>query len=71
LLQAIEYQDQGHDTEAWKETSLTALRTDEGRELARAIGSTSPQWWGAFARSYHELRAATRARRQLEEQTAD
>ena len=62
LLQAIEYQDQGHDTEAWKETSITALRTEAGRELARAIGSTSPQWWSAFARSYHELRAASRGR---------
>jgi 5'-deoxynucleotidase YfbR-like HD superfamily hydrolase len=62
LLQAIEYEAQGHDTEAWKETSLTALRTDAGRELARAIGSTSPQWWSAFAASYHELRASTRAR---------
>ncbi len=69
LLQAIEYQAQGHDTEAWKDTSLAALRTDAGRELARAIGSTSPQWWSAFAKSYHELRASTRARRQLEENT--
>jgi len=67
LLQAIEYQAQGHDTEAWKDTSLAALRTEAGRELARAIGSTSPQWWSAFAASYHELRAATRARRQLEQ----
>ena len=67
LLQAIEYQAQGHDTEAWKDTSLAALRTDAGRELARAIGSTSPQWWSSFAKSYHELRASTRARRQLEQ----
>ena len=73
LLQAIEYEAQGHDTEAWKDTSLAALRTDAGRELARAIGSTSPQWWSPFAKSYHELRASTRARRQLEENdsTAD
>ena len=60
LLQAIEYQAQGHDAEAWRETSLAALRTDAGRELARAIGSTSPQWWSAFAASYHELRAGSR-----------
>jgi 5'-deoxynucleotidase YfbR-like HD superfamily hydrolase len=60
LLQAIEYEVQGHDTEAWKDTSLAALRTDAGRELARAIGSTSPQWWSAFAASYHELRAGSR-----------
>jgi putative hydrolase of HD superfamily len=62
LLQAIEYQAQGHDAEAWRETSLSALRTEAGRELARAIGTTDPQWWGAFARSYHELRASSRGR---------
>ncbi len=60
LLQAAEYQEQGHDTAAWRETSITALRTDAGRELARAIGASSPQWWSAFAASYHELRASTR-----------
>jgi 5'-deoxynucleotidase YfbR-like HD superfamily hydrolase len=65
LMQAIEYQAQGHDTSAWRATSLAALRTDAGRELARAVGSTSPQWWSAFAASYHELRASTRARRRL------
>lgn len=64
LLQATEYQAQGHDAEAWKDTSLAALRTDAGRELARAIRSTSPQWWAAFAASYHELRAASRGRAQ-------
>lgn len=71
LLQAIEYGAQGHDTEPWKDTSLAALRTNAGRELARAIGSTSPQWWAPFAASYHELRASTRARRQLEEARED
>ena len=70
LLQAIEYEAQGHDTEAWKDTSLAALRTDAGRELARAIGSADPQWWSPFAASYHELRASTRARRQLEQDEA-
>lgn len=60
LMQAIEYQDQGHDAEAWRATSLAALRTDAGRQLAQAIGATSPQWWSAFAASYHELRASTR-----------
>lgn len=60
LMQAIEYQDQGHDAEAWRETSLAALRTDAGRQLAQAISATSPQWWSAFAASYHELRASTR-----------
>jgi 5'-deoxynucleotidase YfbR-like HD superfamily hydrolase len=65
LLQAIEYQAQGFDAAAWRETSLAALRTDPGRQLAQAIGSADPQWWSAFAASYHELRASTRARRQL------
>lgn len=60
LLQAIEYEQQGHKTEAWKDTSLAALRTDAGRELARAIGSADPRWWAPFAASYHELRASTR-----------
>jgi 5'-deoxynucleotidase YfbR-like HD superfamily hydrolase/biotin operon repressor len=62
LLQAIEYQAQGHDAAAWRETSLAALRTDSGRQLAQAIGSADPRWWSAFAASYAELRASTRAR---------
>jgi putative hydrolases of HD superfamily len=62
FLQAVEYQAQGHDTEAWKETSLAALRTEAGRQLAQAIGSADPRRWPAFAASYHELRASTRAR---------
>jgi putative hydrolases of HD superfamily len=62
FLQAIEYQAQGYDAEAWKETSLSALRTDAGRQLAQAIGAGDPRWWSAFAASYHELRASTRAR---------
>ena len=70
LLQAIEYQAQGHDAAAWRETSLAALRTDAGRQLAQAIGSADPHgWWSAFAASYNELRASTieRARKQLGE----
>jgi putative hydrolases of HD superfamily len=64
LLQAIEYQAQGHDAAAWRETSLAALRTDAGRQLAQAIGAADPHaWWSAFAASYAELRASTRARR--------
>jgi putative hydrolase of HD superfamily len=62
FLQAIEYQAQGHDTEPWKETSLSALRTDAGRQLAQAVGAGDPRWWSAFAASYHELRASTRVR---------
>src|SRR6266566_402830 len=42
LLQAIEYEAQGHDAAAWRETSLAALRTDSGRQLAQAIGSADP-----------------------------
>jgi putative hydrolases of HD superfamily len=64
LMQAIEYERKGYDASAWKETSLAALRTNSGRELARAIGSTDPQWWSAFAASYHELRAGSRGRAQ-------
>lgn len=63
LLQAIEYQQQGHDAEPWRETSLSALRTDAGRQLAQAIGVGDPRWWAPFAASYAELRASTRASR--------
>ena len=67
LMQAIEYQAQGYDTAAWRESSLAALRTDSGRQLAQAIASADPHdWWSAFAASYTELRASTieRARKQ-------
>src|SRR5215469_2719664 len=37
LLQAAEYEAQGYDTAAWRETSVAALRTDSARLLARAI----------------------------------
>jgi putative hydrolases of HD superfamily len=57
LLQAIEYQTQGYDTEPWRETALAALRTDAGRQLAQAIGEADPRWWALFAASYAELRA--------------
>ena len=71
LLQAIEYQQQGHDTEPWKETSLTALRTNAGRELARAIGAADPRWWAPFAASYHELRAGSRGHASPEDSGSD
>jgi putative hydrolases of HD superfamily len=64
LLQAIEYQAQGYAAEPWRETSLAALRTDAGRQLAQAIGSTDSRWWAPFAASYAELRASTRARKE-------
>ena len=66
LLQAMEYQAQGHDTSAWQETSIDALRTDSAKQLAQAITSADPHgWWSAFAASYRELRASAqdRARR--------
>jgi 5'-deoxynucleotidase YfbR-like HD superfamily hydrolase len=68
LIQAVEYQAQGHDTSAWRETSIGALRTESGQQLAQTIGSADPRWWAAFAASYRELRASTRgqARRQYE-----
>jgi putative hydrolase of HD superfamily len=62
LLQAVEYQAQGHDTSAWQETSIAALRTDAAKQLAQAITATDPQWWSAFAASYRELRASAQGR---------
>ena len=62
LLQAREYATRGFDTSAWVETSLAALRTDAGHQLAQAIGSADPRWWSAFAASYHELRASAQGR---------
>lgn len=62
LLQAVEYQAQGHDTTAWQETSIAALRTEGAKQLAQAVGATDPQWWSAFAASYRELRASAQGR---------
>ena len=62
LLQAIEYQAQGHDTTAWQETSIAALRTDAAKQLAQAVSAADPQWWSAFAASYRELRASAQRR---------
>jgi 5'-deoxynucleotidase YfbR-like HD superfamily hydrolase len=62
LLQAVEYQTQGHDTTAWHETSIGALRPDSARQLAQAISTTNPQCWSAFAASYRELRASAQGR---------
>jgi len=40
-----------------------ALRTDAGRQLARAIMAADPySWWSTFAASYHELRAGAKGR---------
>jgi putative hydrolases of HD superfamily len=63
LVQAVEYQAQGYDTTPWQETSVTALRTDAGRQLARAIMAADPHsWWSTFAASYQELRADAKSR---------
>jgi 5'-deoxynucleotidase YfbR-like HD superfamily hydrolase/DNA-binding transcriptional regulator YhcF (GntR family) len=63
LLQALEYGAQGHSTGPWQETSVTALRTDAGRQLAEAITAGSPHDWTApFQASYHELRASAKQR---------
>jgi len=65
LLQAREYKAQAHySTDAWEETSLASLRTDGGKRLAQAATSTDPEeWWQPFARTYHELRRASRGKR--------
>lgn len=65
LLQAREYAAQGYATEPWSDTSIQALRTEAGKQLAQAIIAGDPHsWWKTFASSYHELRAATRARQE-------
>lgn len=67
LLQAMEYRARGHATEPWMDTSIAALRTDAGKQLAQAIAASDPaKWWSAFAASYAELRATTRARQRGE-----
>lgn len=64
LLQAVEYAAHGHDTAPWRETSIAALRTASGKQLAQAISQANPHhWWEAFAASYHELRASSRGAR--------
>lgn len=63
LLQAAEYEAQGHATGPWRDTSIQALRTESAKQLAQAITTSDPHgWWMAFASSYHELRATSRAR---------
>ena len=62
LLQAVVHQTQGHDTAAWRETSLAAQRTESARQLAPAITTTDHHWWSAFAASYRELRARAQGR---------
>jgi putative hydrolase of HD superfamily len=67
LLQAREYATHGYPTDDFVETSINALRTDAGKELARAIMATDPHlWWKSFAASY----AALRKRRDASAQVA-
>lgn len=62
LLQASEYSAQGYATGPWQDSSIQALRTDSAKQLAQAVTTSDPHaWWMAFAASYHELRATTRA----------
>jgi hypothetical protein len=51
-----------HDTTAWHETSIAALRTEGAKQLAQAITAADLQWWSAFAASYRELRASAQSR---------
>ncbi|MQA84961.1 MAG: HD domain-containing protein [Streptosporangiales bacterium] len=68
LLQAHEYEAQGNNTAAWRESSTAALRTASAKQLAQAITATDPhEWWAVFAASYRELRVSTRSRRPGEE----
>jgi putative hydrolases of HD superfamily len=51
LIQAREYQAQGHDVQPWVETAVAALRSDTAKRLAGAFQRAQPdQWWKAFAR---------------------
>lgn len=64
LIQAREYQAQGHDTTEWQDPSINLVRTESGRQLAQAITRTDPhQWFLPFCASYRELRATTRGSR--------
>lgn len=58
LVQAREYKAQGqYNTEAWQDSSLAALKTDVGRQVAQAVEATHPEeWWSGFAQSYREIR---------------
>jgi 5'-deoxynucleotidase YfbR-like HD superfamily hydrolase len=72
LLQAIEYQAQGHDTKGWRDTSIAALRTSAGQELARAISAAGAHdWLAPFQASYHELRASAKGRAKRPEVRGD
>ncbi|MEU3015872.1 HD domain-containing protein [Nocardiopsis sp. NPDC007018] len=50
LLQALEYREQGTDTQAWIDTSLASLRTDSAQRLAKLALDRSPLAWMHEAR---------------------
>ncbi|GAB3474542.1 HD domain-containing protein [Nocardiopsis coralliicola] len=50
LLQAVEYREQGTDTQAWIDTSLSALKTDSAQRLAKLALDRSPLAWMHEAR---------------------
>ncbi|KPC65196.1 HD domain-containing protein, partial [Streptomyces chattanoogensis] len=54
LLQAREYQAQGHSlTQPWIDTMVAAVKTDAGRRLAEAAVRTSVDaWWREIVSSY-------------------
>ena len=53
ILRAREYQAQGHDTQAWIDSSLAAMRSESGRRLAGAACELDPHdWWRGIASSY-------------------
>ena len=50
LLQAVEYREQGTDTQAWIDTSLAALKTDSAQRVAKLALDRSPLAWMHEAR---------------------
>lgn len=50
LLQAVEYREQGTDTQAWIDTSLSALKTKTAQRLAKLALERSPLAWMHEAR---------------------
>ena len=50
LIQAREYQAQGHDVRPWVESAAAALRSETARRFADAFRQARPdQWWKSFA----------------------
>jgi putative hydrolases of HD superfamily len=50
LIQAREYQANGHDVQPWVETAAAALRSEAARRFADAFRRARPdQWWKSFA----------------------